>query len=83
MRMYTVEQILNRAGSDKVLQEVVKPYKISGGLLQTIAHHVHRILKDNGYKIIPAKNDNWDNATNDHALAQLTGRTCLCRKCFR
>ena len=82
MPRYSVTEILNLAGGDKVLQEVVKPYKISSGLLQTIAHHVHRILKDNGYKVVPV-DDSWSNATNDHTLAKLTGRPCLCPRCFR
>jgi len=27
--------------------------------------------------------DSWDNCTNNHAEAVLTGKSCLCRNCFR
>lgn len=83
MRMYTIEQTLNLVWNDKILQDVVRPYSISSGLLGDIAHHIHRILKDNGYKIVPIEKDSWDDATNDHTKAQITGQPCLCPKCFR
>ena len=83
MRLYTIEQTLGRVGNDKALQDIAKTYNLSDNILKIIARHIHRILKDNGYKIVPIKEDSWDRATNDHTKAQLTGQPCLCPKCFR
>ncbi len=50
-----LREALNSVGFDKTAQDVVSPYGISTGLLQTIAFHVHRVLEERGYVVISKK----------------------------
>ena len=88
----TIEEILTRL-DEAVIMLNKRQLKTGIAMVQNARHSLDElkplimtdediVTLENAERHLPT-DDSWSKATNDHAEAMLTGKPCVCRKCFK
>lgn len=72
----TIEEIQTKL-DEAVIMLNKRQLKSGIALVQEVRHSLDKLIASN------PTDDSWSRATNDHAEAMITGKPCLCPKCFR